>query len=44
VWPQSQGILLTVLALGLFVAAMLLMPQVSLAGSGFWGVRKAAAT
>ena len=36
VWPQLQGILLTALALGLFVAAMMLMPKVAASGSGFW--------
>jgi hypothetical protein len=38
VWPQMQGILLTVLALGLFVTAMLLMPKVNAAGNNFWGL------
>jgi hypothetical protein len=36
VWPQLQGILLTVLALGFFIAAMMLMPHISASGSGFW--------
>ena len=36
VWPQLQGILLTAMALGFFIAAMMLMPQVSANGSGFW--------
>jgi prepilin-type N-terminal cleavage/methylation domain-containing protein len=36
-WPQLQGILLTVLAIGCFVAAMMLMPKVA-AGSSFWGI------
>jgi prepilin-type N-terminal cleavage/methylation domain-containing protein len=36
VWPQLQGILLTAMALGFFVAAMMLMPKVA-AGSSFWG-------
>lgn len=31
-----QGILLTVEALGFFVAAMMLMPQVNRAAAGFW--------
>jgi Tfp pilus assembly protein PilE len=38
VWPQMQGILLTILALGLFVTAMLLMPKVNAAGNNFWGL------
>jgi prepilin-type N-terminal cleavage/methylation domain-containing protein len=37
IWPQLQGILLTALALGFFIAAMMLMPKVA-AGKGFWGV------
>jgi hypothetical protein len=36
VWPQLQGILLTAMALCLFIAAMMLMPQVAASGSGFW--------
>ena len=36
VWPQLQGILLTILALGFFIAAMTLMPRVTAGGSGFW--------
>jgi prepilin-type N-terminal cleavage/methylation domain-containing protein len=35
--PQMQGILLTALALGLFVAAMTLMPKVTAAGGNLWG-------
>jgi hypothetical protein len=38
IWPQLQGILLTVLAIGFFVAAMSLMPSVTANGSEFWGV------
>jgi hypothetical protein len=38
VWPQLQGILLTVLAMGCFVAAMMLMPRVTAKGSSFWGL------
>lgn len=37
IWPQLQGILLTALALGLFVAAMTLMPKVTAAGGNLWG-------
>ncbi len=40
VWPHLQGILLTILALGLFVAAMVLMPKVAAAGRSFWGLPK----
>jgi type II secretory pathway pseudopilin PulG len=36
VWPQLQGILMTVLGLGFFIAAMMLMPKVSAVGNGFW--------
>jgi hypothetical protein len=36
VWPNLQGMLLTVLALGLFIAAMLLIPKIT-PGSNFWG-------
>lgn len=35
VWPQLQGILLTGMALVLFIVAMMLMPQV-IASGGFW--------
>jgi hypothetical protein len=38
IWPQLQGILMTVLALGLFITAMLLMPKVSAAGNSFWAL------
>lgn len=37
VWPELQGLLLTGLALGVFIAAMMLMPQVAARGSHFWG-------
>jgi len=37
VWPQLQGILLTAVGLGFFVAAMMLMPKVAAASSDFWG-------
>jgi prepilin-type N-terminal cleavage/methylation domain-containing protein len=37
IWPQMQGILLTALALGFFVAAMTLMPRVTAAGGNLWG-------
>jgi hypothetical protein len=38
VWPQMQGMLLTVLGLGFFIAAMMLMPKVTERGSEFWGL------
>lgn len=38
VWPHLQGILLPVLALDFFVAAMVLMPKVSASGSNFWSL------
>ena len=38
IWPQMQGMLLTVLAFGFFIAAMLLMPKVTARGTGFWGI------
>jgi prepilin-type N-terminal cleavage/methylation domain-containing protein len=38
-WPQLQGILLTVLGLGLFIAAMMLIPRIT-GGDGFWGVTR----
>jgi hypothetical protein len=44
IWPQMQGMLLTILALGLFVTAMLLMPKVSAAGNNFWGLSSRSAT
>jgi hypothetical protein len=36
VWPQLQGILMTVLALGFFITAMMLMPKVTAGESSFW--------
>jgi hypothetical protein len=36
VWPQLQGILLTVMGLGFFIAVMMLMPKVSTAENSFW--------
>jgi hypothetical protein len=46
IWPQLQGILMTVLGLGLFIGAMMLIPRVAAVGHGFWGLtsRPAAAT
>ncbi len=43
IWPQLQGILLTALALGFFVAAMTLMPKVAAAGGHLWGFSDGAA-
>jgi hypothetical protein len=37
IWTPLQGMLLTAEALGFFIAAMLLMPKVSQASTGFWG-------
>lgn len=42
IWPQLQGILLTAMALGLFVIAMTLMPKAEAAGGSFWGLTPAA--
>jgi prepilin-type N-terminal cleavage/methylation domain-containing protein len=44
IWPQMQGILLTGLALGFFIAAMMLMPSVSKSGNNFWGLTSHPAT
>lgn len=38
VWTRLQGILLTVEALGFFIAAMTLIPKINIASSGFWGL------
>ena len=38
IWPQMQGVLLTVLALGTFIAAMMLMPKVALSDGKLWGL------
>ncbi|MEM8947633.1 MAG: hypothetical protein AAGD11_20855 [Planctomycetota bacterium] len=38
VWPHLQGLLLTALALGFFVAAMTLMPKIAASGNDFWGL------
>ncbi|HEX6963447.1 MAG TPA: type II secretion system protein [Lacipirellula sp.] len=43
VWPQMQGILLTAMALGFFIAAMMLMPKVAVR-SAFWSVTSGPAT
>ncbi|MGD9636086.1 MAG: type II secretion system protein [Pirellulales bacterium] len=40
VWPQLQGILLTAMALALFIATMMLMPHVTANSSGFWRLRE----
>jgi prepilin-type N-terminal cleavage/methylation domain-containing protein len=36
IWPPLQGILLTMEALGFFIAAMMLMPKVNAASTRFW--------
>ncbi|HEX3602410.1 MAG TPA: type II secretion system protein [Lacipirellulaceae bacterium] len=36
VWPALQGILLTILGLGFFIAAMMLMPKISTGENSFW--------
>jgi type II secretory pathway pseudopilin PulG len=38
IWPQLQGILLTGLALGCFIAAMMLMPRITSDWNTFWGL------
>jgi hypothetical protein len=38
VWPQLQGILMTVLALGFFITAMMLMPKITAGQNNFWGL------
>lgn len=38
VWPQLQGVLLTALALGLFIVAMMLMPKITHDGNSFWSL------
>jgi hypothetical protein len=38
VWPQQQGILMTVLALGFFITAMMLMPRITAGENNFWGL------
>lgn len=40
IWTPLQGMLLTALALGFFIAAMLLMPKVTEASAGFWGLSR----
>jgi hypothetical protein len=40
VHTHLQGILLTVEALGFFIAAMMLMPKVTAASADFWGLRR----
>jgi hypothetical protein len=38
VWPHLQGILLTIVGLGFFVAAMTLMPKINVQQTNFWGL------
>jgi hypothetical protein len=40
IWTPLQGILLTVEALGFFIAAMMLMPRVNAASSRFWALAR----
>lgn len=40
IWTSLQGILLTVMALGFFIAAMMLMPAVNKASTTFWLPRR----
>ncbi len=42
IWPALQGLLLTVAALGLFIAVMLLMPRVNASANHFWALMRAA--
>jgi hypothetical protein len=43
IWPALQGVLLTALALGFFIAAMMLMPKVNAAPTRFWAIHQPAA-
>jgi hypothetical protein len=38
IWTPLQGILLTVEALGFFIAAMMLLPKVNAAATRFWAL------
>jgi prepilin-type N-terminal cleavage/methylation domain-containing protein len=40
IWTSLQGILLTAMALGFFIAAMMLMPAVNAASTSFWFPRR----
>lgn len=40
IWTSLQGILVTALALGFFIAAMMLMPAVNAASTSFWLPRR----
>jgi hypothetical protein len=42
VWPQLQGILLTVLGLSLFITAMMVMPHIASGASNFWRLKPVA--
>jgi hypothetical protein len=44
IWPALQGILLTALALGFFIAAMMLMPKVNAAPTRFWTLTRQPST
>jgi hypothetical protein len=40
IWTPLQGILLTALALGFFIAVMMLVPKAMTASSAFWRMRQ----
>ena len=40
IWTTLQGILLTIEALGFFIAAMMLMPKVNAASTRFWAIAR----
>jgi prepilin-type N-terminal cleavage/methylation domain-containing protein len=40
IWTPLQGILLTIEALGFFIAAMMLMPKVNAASTRFWAIAR----
>ena len=42
IWTQLQGVLLTAAALGLFIAAMMLMPRVIESSTDFWALTRRA--
>jgi len=42
IWTPLQGILITAVALGFFITAMMLMPRVNAASTSFWGLGRMA--
>ena len=38
IWTPLQGVLLTALTLGFFIAAMMLMPKINATSNNFWGL------